>query len=83
MDILYSILIGYGISAVIAMAQLLTRLVGRFAWPFYVSLAIYVPFFDFGLPKLPYIIVSVFFYLFSIIYNNPINKKKCANNNLC
>ena len=29
------------------------------------------------------IIVSVFFYLFSIIYNNPINKKKCVNNNLC
>ena len=29
------------------------------------------------------IIVSIFFYLFSIIYNNPINKKKCSNNNLC
>ena len=29
------------------------------------------------------IIVSIFFYIFSIIYNNPINKKKCLNNNLC
>lgn len=29
------------------------------------------------------IVVSLFFYLFSIIYNNPINKKKCSNNNLC
>ena len=29
------------------------------------------------------IIVSIFFYIFSIIYNNPINKKKCSNNNLC
>jgi len=29
------------------------------------------------------IIVSIFFYMFSIIYNNPINKKKCSNNNLC
>ena len=29
------------------------------------------------------IIVSIFFYLFSIIYNNPVNKKKCSNNNLC
>ena len=29
------------------------------------------------------IIISVFFYIFSIIYNNPINKKKCSNNNLC
>ena len=29
------------------------------------------------------IIVSLFFYIFSIIYNNPINKKKCSNNNLC
>ena len=29
------------------------------------------------------IIVSLFFYLLSIIYNNPFNKKKCANNNLC
>jgi len=29
------------------------------------------------------IIVSIIFYLFSIIYNNPLNKKKCSNNNLC
>jgi hypothetical protein len=29
------------------------------------------------------IIVSLFFYLFSIIYSNPINKKKCVNNDLC
>tara|TARA_Y100000591_G_scaffold18705_1_gene13961 strand:- start:385 stop:984 length:600 start_codon:yes stop_codon:yes gene_type:complete len=29
------------------------------------------------------IIISIFFYIFSIIYNNPINKKKCANNKLC
>ena len=29
------------------------------------------------------IIVSIFFYIFSIIYNNPINKKKCSNNKLC
>lgn len=29
------------------------------------------------------IIVSLFFYLLSIIYNNPFNKKKCSNNNLC
>jgi len=29
------------------------------------------------------IVISLFFYLFSIIYNNPINKKKCSNNNLC
>ena len=29
------------------------------------------------------IIVSVSFYIFSIIYNNPINKKKCINNRLC
>jgi len=29
------------------------------------------------------IIVSLFFYLFSIILNNPINKKRCSNNNLC
>jgi len=29
------------------------------------------------------VIVSVFFYIFSIFYNNPINKKKCINNKLC
>ena len=29
------------------------------------------------------IIVASIFYIFSIIYNNPINKKKCINNNLC
>ena len=29
------------------------------------------------------IIISIFFYLFSIIYSNPLNKKKCSNNNLC
>lgn len=29
------------------------------------------------------VIVSVFFYIFSIIYNNPLNKKKCINNKLC
>ena len=29
------------------------------------------------------IVISLFFYIFSIIYNNPINKKKCSNNNLC
>tara|TARA_B110000114_G_scaffold103710_1_gene109161 strand:+ start:196 stop:786 length:591 start_codon:yes stop_codon:yes gene_type:complete len=27
--------------------------------------------------------ISIFFYIFSIIYNNPLNKKKCSNNNLC
>ncbi len=29
------------------------------------------------------IIISVFFYIFSIFYNNPLNKKKCINNKLC
>tara|TARA_B100001564_G_scaffold167818_1_gene140946 strand:- start:77 stop:673 length:597 start_codon:yes stop_codon:yes gene_type:complete len=29
------------------------------------------------------IIVASLFYIFSIIYNNPINKKKCINNRLC
>ena len=29
------------------------------------------------------IIISVFFYIFSIFYNNPVNKKKCINNKLC
>ena len=29
------------------------------------------------------IIVSIFAYIFAIIYNNPFNKKKCNNNNLC
>ena len=29
------------------------------------------------------IIVSIFFYIFSIFYNNPLNKKKCINNKLC
>ena len=29
------------------------------------------------------VIVSIAFYVFSIIYNNPINKKKCINNKLC
>jgi len=29
------------------------------------------------------IIVSIFAYIFSIIYTNPFNKKKCNNNNLC
>lgn len=28
-------------------------------------------------------IVTVFFYIFSIFYINPVNKKKCINNNLC
>ena len=27
--------------------------------------------------------IAIFFYIFSIIYNNPLNKKKCSNNNLC
>tara|TARA_B110000902_G_C14106050_1_gene512504 strand:- start:51 stop:602 length:552 start_codon:yes stop_codon:yes gene_type:complete len=29
------------------------------------------------------IIVSIFFYIFSIFYINPLNKKKCISNNLC
>lgn len=29
------------------------------------------------------IIVAIIFYIFSIFYNNPINKKKCINNKLC
>jgi len=29
------------------------------------------------------IIVSIFAYIFAIIYNNPFKKKKCNNNNLC
>lgn len=29
------------------------------------------------------IVVAIFFYIFSIFYNNPINKKKCINNKLC
>ena len=27
--------------------------------------------------------IAICFYIFSIIYNNPLNKKKCSNNNLC
>jgi len=27
--------------------------------------------------------IAIFFYIFSIIYNNPLKKKKCSNNNLC
>ena len=29
------------------------------------------------------IICAIMFYIFSIFYNNPINKKKCINNKLC
>ena len=29
------------------------------------------------------IVISIFFYIFSLLYNNKINKKKCINNKLC
>lgn len=68
MDYVYSILIGLGLSLILLLAPIFTGIFGHRMWLFYVALAIYVPFIDFDLPVLPYVIVSAFasFFLFQI-----------------
>jgi hypothetical protein len=59
MDYIFSILIGVGLSAILLMAPILTGIFGRLPYLPYVALAIYVPFFEFDVPKWPYIFISM------------------------
>tara|TARA_B100000795_G_C22788082_1_gene435559 strand:- start:1064 stop:1384 length:321 start_codon:yes stop_codon:yes gene_type:complete len=68
MEYILSIFIGFGISIILWLAPILTGIFGKFPWIWYVSLAIYVPFIDFDVPVLPYVIISASasFYFFRI-----------------
>ena len=68
MDYFYSVLIGIGLSIFLWMTPIFTGIFGSFIWPLYVAIAIFLPFYEFGVPVFPYVIVSfvVSLYLFKI-----------------
>jgi|TARA_B110001469_G_C9596125_1_gene295998 hypothetical protein len=58
MEYFLSILIGLGISIILLLAPIFTGVFGKFPWVWYVALAIYIPFLDFNVPVLPYVLIS-------------------------